>query len=358
MSEQQENSPEQKAKQNTKKDIFAQNIEPSNQQQDLYYSKFDTLPITQDSKSNHLTSPSTSNSTSHDKIADRFQQLANRSHSSKQYNRNSQKEIWIEGKYKVIKKRETSDDSIYYEVCDSHNNKAILEFMHRLNEKEQHKTHQRIAQIMALSHGNIQNILDHGMYKSNIFIVRDYIEEKRQLQHITSPPIDISIGIVIQILTALEHLHSYNYVHLSLNPSTIYVCNNNIKIQMVLPKRLRNPVDFHKMNSEYVHAYYIPLEQIQKSKSATSLADIYATGAILFYLLAGRAPFVEIKKTLDRLFYAKLKDHYQRLPEIRSDLPQNIVAVVEKAMGHKLHDRYQSAMEMKEDLQNCLAMDG
>jgi WD40 repeat protein/tRNA A-37 threonylcarbamoyl transferase component Bud32 len=81
--------------------------------------------------------------------------------------------------------------------------------------------------------------------------------------------------------------------------------------------------------------------------------DVYGLGAILYQLLTGRAPFAG-------------KDVYEILRKVRSqdpvrprqivpDVPLTLEAVCLKALAKNLEDRYNSAADLAQDVQRCLA---
>jgi serine/threonine protein kinase len=77
-------------------------------------------------------------------------------------------------------------------------------------------------------------------------------------------------------------------------------------------------------------------------------SDIYSLGVLLFYLLSGRLP-VE-GTTLAELKAAHARKARVRLRDLRPELPEAVVQVVERAVEHAPADRYQTAGELEHAL--------
>src|SRR5262249_38202639 len=95
-------------------------------------------------------------------------------------------------------------------------------------------------------------------------------------------------------------------------------------------------------------ADFIAPEQATDPRQADIRADIYSLGCTLYYLLTGHGPFPE-GAALD-----KLAAHRERLPaplpRIRSDVPTDLVRVVDRMMAKDPAQRYQTPAEVAEAL--------
>ncbi|HLU47712.1 MAG TPA: serine/threonine-protein kinase, partial [Planctomycetota bacterium] len=82
-------------------------------------------------------------------------------------------------------------------------------------------------------------------------------------------------------------------------------------------------------------------------------SDVYALGAILYTLLAGRPPYVPENGRASPL--AILGEIAERPPqpigEIDPSAPKALIAVAEKAMARRQEDRFESALELKEAIE-------
>jgi Tol biopolymer transport system component len=92
--------------------------------------------------------------------------------------------------------------------------------------------------------------------------------------------------------------------------------------------------------------------ELFEGRPASVASDIYSLGVLLFYLLSGRMP-VE-GASLDELKSAHAKQQRTRLRDLRPELPDAVVQVVERAAAHLARERYQTAGELEHALVGTL----
>ncbi|MDI3289343.1 protein kinase [Polyangium sp. 15x6] len=97
---------------------------------------------------------------------------------------------------------------------------------------------------------------------------------------------------------------------------------------------------------------YMPPEQAA-AEPVDERADVYALGAILYHLLAGRAPYAGVNgmKILQRV----LEGPPTPLPRMQRGIPLDLLAIVDKAMARDPAARYPTAKALAEDLRRFLA---
>ncbi|WP_372368360.1 serine/threonine protein kinase [Candidatus Uabimicrobium sp. HlEnr_7] len=269
------------------------------------------------------------------------------------------KRIRIKDQYTMKKQLgEGTMGRVFLAHDDKNNEDVAVKILVNTNEKLR-KYFQREALVLNdLQHPNIIGFKDCGNHNGRLFIVMEYIEGQTLLDRLKSGPIlpHHAAHLMSYVLSALHYAYQHNIVHRDIKPANIFITKNReVKvIDLGLGKVITESVDLTKTGQIMGTCFYMPLEQIQRSKAADHPADIYAVGATLYHILTGMAPFEECGRTLDKLFYAKLKNNYIGLKKRKPDLPDEIIGIVEKAMGHKPEDRYKTAEEMRLELQNFL----
>jgi serine/threonine protein kinase len=89
---------------------------------------------------------------------------------------------------------------------------------------------------------------------------------------------------------------------------------------------------------------YMPPEQAA-GEAVDQRADVYSLGAMMHHVLAGEPPFGG--RTAEETLIKVLSEPPRALPD---DLPDDLRAIVRKAMAHDPGGRYPSAREMADDL--------
>ena len=97
---------------------------------------------------------------------------------------------------------------------------------------------------------------------------------------------------------------------------------------------------------------YIAPEQAQSAAAADIRADIYSLGCTLYFLMAGHAPFPRGSAL------QKIKAHHEEMPkslsEIRSDVPPELVEVMNRMLAKDPTQRFQTPAEVAEALASFL----
>src|SRR2546430_5389356 len=98
---------------------------------------------------------------------------------------------------------------------------------------------------------------------------------------------------------------------------------------------------------------YIAPEQAEcRATDLTSAADIYSLGAILFYLLTGRPPFVGANVLV--VIHQAAATPAPRLRSLAPSLDRDLETIVARCLQSDPSARYQSAGALAEDLEHWL----
>jgi TolB-like protein/Flp pilus assembly protein TadD len=92
--------------------------------------------------------------------------------------------------------------------------------------------------------------------------------------------------------------------------------------------------------------------EIFRRKAASVASDLYSLGVLLFYLVTGQFPVTA--STFEELAQAHQRGDRRRLRDLRPDLPEAFVRVVERALFHDPAVRYESAGGMEAALRQAL----
>ena len=112
-----------------------------------------------------------------------------------------------------------------------------------------------------------------------------------------------------------------------------------------------NSNDLTQTNSVMGTGYYLPPEQANGS-AATIKSDIYSLGILMYELVTGRVPFKG-----DSPVEVAIKQMKEKIPSIVEqdpDMPQSIENIILRACAKNPKNRYDSVVEMNEDLKTAL----
>jgi serine/threonine-protein kinase len=156
-----------------------------------------------------------------------------------------------------------------------------------------------------------------------------------------------AVDYVVQGCEALAEAHGYGIVHRDVKPANLFLTRrpNGLPLVKVLDFGISKVAGAEaqrltRTGAILGSALYMSPEQMQKTKIADHRADVYALGASLYELLAGRPPFVA--DTLPALWAKVMADAPTPLRQLRPDVPEGLAAVLEKAYARNRDDRWQT----------------
>jgi serine/threonine protein kinase/Tfp pilus assembly protein PilF len=213
-----------------------------------------------------------------------------------------------------------------------------------------------------LNHPNICTI--HGIEDNNghPFIVMEKLDGESLKQAISGQPIPTEklLDISIQVADALAASHAKGIVHRDIKPANIFVTpSGQVKVlDFGLAKLVHNVgTDSDGVAADNSltavgvipgTAVYMSPEQA-RSEEIDFRSDLFSFGVVMYEMSTGKKPFTGKNSlmTLD----AVLHDHPVPPSEINPRVPVELEGIIGKAMEKDRKDRYQSAIQMKSDLQ-------
>lgn len=210
-----------------------------------------------------------------------------------------------------------------------------------------------------LNHAHVVAIYTVGSHDGSYYIAMEYvdglslstlIDEQGRLE------VADALGIARQVLQALAAAHDLGIIHRDIKPQNILVDSAG-RVRVLDFGLARLPAEAASRLTEArgvlgTLAYMAP-EQCRGEESDRR-TDLYAVGAVLYQMLTGRLPFQG--RTPAALVQALLNDPVPDPRRLRSDLPEPVVHIVQRALAKNPADRYGSAAEMESDIQRCMGM--
>jgi serine/threonine protein kinase len=207
----------------------------------------------------------------------------------------------------------------------------------------------------SLQHPGIVSIYEVGEANHYQFFTMDYIEGETLQFHIKNKSRrKFLLKVMRDVAIALDYMHKHHIVHRDIKPSNIIITPDGESkiIDFGLAKRIdKNEIKQEK--STMGTPYYLSPEQVIGGKQKIDgRTDIYAMGVILYEILTGQVPF-KSNSIVD--LYRKIVDDEPILPtKLSRRIDKNIETICYQAMGKNPEHRYQTALELSEDLERYL----
>ncbi|MFJ6211983.1 Stk1 family PASTA domain-containing Ser/Thr kinase [Streptomyces sp. NPDC092296] len=220
----------------------------------------------------------------------------------------------------------------------------------------------REAQSAAsLNHPSIVAVYDTGEdYIDGIsipYIVMEYVDGStlRELLHsgrrlLPERALEMTIGI----LQALEYSHRNGIVHRDIKPANVMLTRNGtVKVMDFGIARAMGDQGMTMTQTAAVigTAQYLSPEQA-KGEQVDARSDLYSTGCLIYELLALRPPFVGDSPVA--VAYQHVREEPQPPSVFDPEVRPEVDAIVLKALAKDRDYRYQSADEMRDDIERFL----
>lgn len=206
--------------------------------------------------------------------------------------------------------------------------------------------------VAALNHPNIVSVYDTGSQGDVHYIVMEYVEGRtlRDIIHQEGPLLpERATEVASAVAAALAAAHEGGLVHHDIKPGNIMITRNGeVKVVDFGIARTSSGDTITQTASILGTASYLSPEQAQ-GESVDSRSDIYSLGCVLYEMLTARAPFTGDSPV--SIAFQHVRENPVPPSRINPDVTPKLEAVVIKCMAKNPANRYQTAEELREDLE-------
>jgi beta-lactam-binding protein with PASTA domain/predicted Ser/Thr protein kinase len=221
----------------------------------------------------------------------------------------------------------------------------------------------REAQSAAsLNHPSIVAVFDTGEERTedgtSSYIVMEYVEGRTLRQVLDAEGRLLpqrALEITAQVCSALDEAHRAGIVHRDVKPGNVMLTPaGEVKVMDFGIARAMTGLTSTMTQTAAVigTAHYLSPEQA-RGEHVDARSDVYSTGCLLYELLTGSPPFVG--DSAISVAYQHVREDPVPPSRVDPDVPTAVDAIVLKAMAKNPANRYQSAAELRADIDRALA---
>lgn len=215
-----------------------------------------------------------------------------------------------------------------------------------------------------MKHPNVVESLDMGVTEDGRpYLVLEYLEGSTiadDLYQRGSFDLGRAAFIGVQIASALAAAHARGIVHRDLKPENVILVDHeghgdHVKVLDFGISKLESREEAGVRATLVMGTPdYMAPEQVSDPASVDGRADVFALGAMLYEMLAGRSPLAA--KAGDDVLDLVLRHEPTPLSELRPDLPPSITEAIERAMHKDRAERTQSIAELGASLESFVVI--
>ncbi|MEM9862226.1 MAG: PEGA domain-containing protein [Myxococcota bacterium] len=222
-----------------------------------------------------------------------------------------------------------------------------------------------------LTHANIASIFDLGKVNESYFIAMEFVRGKdmraifdRLAKRGEAVPVPMASYVVMKVCEGLDYAHNkrdgggqpLNLVHRDVSPQNILVgYDGEIKLIDFGIAKAANKAGKTQAGILKGKFGYMSPEQV-RGLPLDRRSDVFAVGIVLYELLTGERLFVGESdfSTLEKVRNVEIMPP----STYNGRIPKELEQIVLKALAKDVEDRYQTAMDLHDDLQSFMYTSG
>lgn len=204
-----------------------------------------------------------------------------------------------------------------------------------------------------LQHPHIVSVYDSDRDGDIAFLVMEFIAGDDLKHHLDKGDLytlEQTLGIMGDLLSALDYAHRQSIVHRDIKPANLLIeSSGRVKLTDFGVARIQDSGEATRTQGSMVGTLkYMSPEQVQ-GRPIDARADLFAAGIVLYQLLTGKRPF---DGDTDFSTIQQIVGHTPAAPSsFNPKLPAALDAVVAKALAKSRDQRYASAQDFLSALQ-------
>ena len=261
----------------------------------------------------------------------------------------------LDNRYEILEIIGTGGMAVVYKArCHRLNRLVAIKILKdefARDEEFRRRFHAEGEAVAMLSHPNIVQIYDVSSSDSANFIVMELIDGISMKQYMEKKGVlnwKETLHFSMQIAKGLEHAHSRGIVHRDIKPHNIMVLKNgSVKVMDFGIARVMNKSN--TLTKEALGSvHYISPEQA-KGGHTDNRSDLYSLSVVMYEMMTGRPPYDG--ESAVAVAIQHINGGAAMPSTLNPNIPGGLEQIIMKGMALEIRDRYVSATEMLQDME-------
>jgi serine/threonine protein kinase len=212
--------------------------------------------------------------------------------------------------------------------------------------------------LQQFDHPHILRVLEIQTASDHPYLVMPHLRRgnlAQYLRHRSRLSTSEVLALSLQVASALLHAHKHGIIHRDIKPANVLLDDQGraVLTDFGLARSVFNEsvIDITREHREGTAPYMSPA--VARGEAEDTRCDIYAFGALLYEMLAGRPPYAGDSFAV--ITHQILTSTPPSVLSVRPDAPPDLARVAEWAMARQLRHRYAHMVDVVADLQRIEA---
>ena len=261
----------------------------------------------------------------------------------------------LDDRYEILEVIGTGGMAVVYKArCHRLNRLVAIKILKdefSRDEEFRRRFHAEGEAVAMLSHPNIVQIYDVSSSDSANYIVMELIDGISLKQYMEKKGVlnwKETLHFAMQIAKGLEHAHSRGIVHRDIKPHNVMVLKNgSVKVMDFGIARVMNKSN--TLTKEALGSvHYISPEQA-KGGHTDNRSDLYSLSVVMYEMITGRPPYDG--ESAVAVAIQHINGGAPMPSTLNPNIPGALEQIIMKGMSLEMRDRYSSATEMLQDME-------
>jgi serine/threonine-protein kinase len=263
------------------------------------------------------------------------------------------------GKYEIIRGlRKGALGSEYYLARDTISNREVTfkTLAHdQASDPERRIRFEREAKVLAkMTHPNVAQVFDLGNHTDGSpYIAMEPLKGQDLYEALRQTPMTLArkVGIILQVLKGLSHVHRCGIVHRDIKPANIFMREDGSVMLIGFDVANVTAASMTGTGTVVGSPAYMSPEQV-RGERVDRRSDLFSVGCMMCELASGSRPFHSDK--VMEIFHKTVHEdpNFDMIPQGYDC--DTLLPILRRALAKDLAERYQTAEEFAADLREWL----